>query len=109
MHHSSKNLIFHIANEVCKQSPDTPKQAETNRTNRADPQMLVPFKTPKKLGLNIAVYHIKCKKDTVLQHLYPSSAFLGWGMTFLLIFLRNICLRSRLLENNNNNGGYVLS
>lgn len=71
--------------------------------------MLVPFKTPKKLGLNIAVYHIKCKKDTVLQHLYPSSAFLGWGMTFLLIFLRNICLRSRLLENNNNNGGYVLS
>lgn len=62
MHPSSKNLIFHIANEVCKQSPDTPKQAETNRTNRADPQMLVPFKTPKKLGLNIAVYHIKCKK-----------------------------------------------
>lgn len=47
MHPSSKNLIFHIANEVCKQSPDTPKQAETNRTNRADPQMLVPFKTPK--------------------------------------------------------------
>lgn len=36
MHPSSKNLIFHIANEVCKQSPDTPKQAETNRTNRAE-------------------------------------------------------------------------
>lgn len=47
MHPPSKNLIFHIANEVSKQSTDTPKQAETNRTNRADPQMLVPFKTPK--------------------------------------------------------------
>lgn len=47
MHPPSKNLIFHIANEVSKQSTDTPKQAETNRTNRADPQMLVSFKTPK--------------------------------------------------------------